>query len=130
MESTPQSTITHNAVIEFASDAGVAPRLPRERGRRIKRRPSLPKRAASNRRDHAKKASPAQRREGQKTSIFERNHRQKRRLLNAEGRVVRWAGNPLGGRPPKYKGPPYPFKGSSGPAIHFSTSVKRPFRRR
>src|SRR3954447_23934581 len=76
MESAPQSTITHNAVIESASDAGVAPRHHRERGGRIKRRPSLPKRAASNRRDHAKIVSPAQRRGGQKASIFERNHRE------------------------------------------------------
>src|SRR6267154_3974180 len=111
MESTPQSTITHNAVIEFASDAGVAPRLPRERGRRIKRRPSLPKRAASNRRDHAKIVPPAQRRGGQKTSIFERNHRQKRPFCPPQNTRAR----------------PIP-KGLSGPAIHFSTSVKRPFR--
>src|ERR1700682_210150 len=72
MESAPQSTITHNTVIEFASDLDSIPRHPRERGRRIKRRPSLPKRAASNRRDHAKIVSPAPRRGGQKPSIFER----------------------------------------------------------
>jgi hypothetical protein len=30
MESAPQSTITHNAVIEFASDAGVVHRHHRE----------------------------------------------------------------------------------------------------
>jgi hypothetical protein len=61
------------------------------------------------------------------------------------GRLARLAGNP--GMPdgvrgpgnirtaaamrilpdPKYKGPPNP-QGLSGPAIHFSTSVKRPFR--
>src|SRR6202020_2703725 len=63
MESAPQSTITHNAVIEFASDPDLAPRHDRGRGGRIKRRPALPKRAASNRRDHAKIVSPAQRSE-------------------------------------------------------------------
>src|ERR1700682_6025692 len=72
MESAPQSTITHNTVIEFASDLESTPRHPRERGRRIKRRPSLPKRAASNRRDLAKIVSSAQRRGSQKPSIFER----------------------------------------------------------
>src|SRR5712671_6357984 len=67
----------------------------RERGRRILWKPSLPKRVASNRRDHAKIVSPAQRRGGQKTSIFERNYRQKRRPYSARRQVVRWAGNPL-----------------------------------
>ena len=69
MESAPQSTITHNAVIEFASDPGLTPRHRRGSGGRIKRRPALPKRAALNRRDHAKIVSPAQRREGHKRSI-------------------------------------------------------------
>src|SRR5438445_12111577 len=44
MESAPQSTIAHIAVIEPASEAGVVPRHHREeRGGRIKRRPALPK---------------------------------------------------------------------------------------
>src|SRR6185437_672098 len=70
MESAPQSTITHNAVIEFASDPDLAPRRNRLMRRRIKRRPALPKRAASNRRDHAKIASPAQRREGPRRAFL------------------------------------------------------------
>src|ERR1700681_2470865 len=69
MESAPQSTITHNAVIESASDFGQPHANRRGRGGRIKRRPALPKRAALNRRDHAKIALPAQRRERPKRSI-------------------------------------------------------------
>src|SRR5882757_4750412 len=69
MESAPQSTITHNAVIEFASDSGSYPTPRRGSGGRIKRRPALPKRAALNRRDHAKIICRAQRREGPKRSI-------------------------------------------------------------
>src|ERR1700722_8032858 len=51
MESAPQSTITHNAVIEFASDLFLFPphACHRGSGGRIKKRPTLPKRAASNR---------------------------------------------------------------------------------
>src|SRR6266851_2615563 len=71
MESAPQSTITHIAVIELASDPGVPHACRRGRGGRIKRRPALPKRAALNRRDHAKITPPAQRRGGQKPSISE-----------------------------------------------------------
>src|SRR5450759_1984411 len=69
MESAPQSTITHNAVIEFASDPGLPHAGHRRSGGRIKTRPALPKRAALNRRDHAKIASPAQRCGGHKRSI-------------------------------------------------------------
>src|SRR5471032_1580373 len=69
MESAPQSTIAHNAVIESASDFLVYPTPRRGSGGRIKRRPALPKRAALNRRDHAKIVSPAQRRGGHKRSI-------------------------------------------------------------
>src|SRR5450432_3795752 len=49
MESAPQSTITHNAVIEFASDPVLPQAQYRGSGGRTKRRPALPKRAASNR---------------------------------------------------------------------------------
>src|SRR5450432_1174292 len=66
MESAPQSTIAHNAVIEFASDLDLHPTPRRGSGGRIKRRPALPKRAALNRRDHAKIICPAQRRGGHK----------------------------------------------------------------
>src|SRR3979490_2644397 len=71
MESAPQSTITHNAVIEFASDLFLFPPHAYHRGSggRIKRRPALPKRAALNRRDHAKIICRAQRRGGHKRSI-------------------------------------------------------------
>src|SRR3977135_4007054 len=120
MESAPQSTITHNTVIEFASDPDLAPRHPRERGRRIKRRPSLPKRAASNRRDLAKIVSPAQRRGGQKPSIFERKLPGK---VPSDGREHALCSAPAGSGPimarrlmaSKCKNPPNP-KGSSGHA--------------
>src|ERR1700737_65775 len=70
MESAPQSTITPNAVIEFASDPDSLTHADRRGGGgRIKRRPALPKRAALNRRDHAKITSPAQRHGGPKPSI-------------------------------------------------------------
>src|ERR1700686_421545 len=69
MESAPQSTITHNAVIESASDFGQPHANRRGSGGGIKRRPALPKRAALNRRDHAKITCRAQRRKGHKRSI-------------------------------------------------------------
>src|SRR3990170_5967891 len=43
MESAPQSTITHNAVIEFAFKSWCSPRRHRGKRQRIKRRPALPK---------------------------------------------------------------------------------------
>src|SRR5260370_27827216 len=71
MESAPQSTIAHNAVIESASDAGVVPRHHREeRGRRIKRRPALPKRAAPNRRGPCQNRTPGATLRPPKTPIF------------------------------------------------------------
>ena len=58
----------------------------RERGGRTKRRPSLPKRAASNRRDHAKIVPPAQRRgNGRQTSAISG------RLFAAAARIRRFA---------------------------------------
>src|SRR5260370_18571145 len=68
MESAPQSTMTHNAVIEFASDFDPTHANHRGSGGRIKRRPALPKRAALNRRDHAKITCRAQRCGGHKRS--------------------------------------------------------------
>src|ERR1700674_1948455 len=71
MESAPQSTITHNAVIEFASDLFLFPphACRRGSGGRIKRRPTLPKGRPQIGRDHAKIVSPAQRCDGRKRSI-------------------------------------------------------------
>src|SRR5260221_14231480 len=81
MESAPQSTITHNAVIEFASDFDSYPTQHRGSGGRIKRRPALPKRAALNRRDHAKIAPPAQRRGGHNGAISAAICAETRRIL-------------------------------------------------
>src|ERR1700733_9453632 len=72
MESAPQSTITHNAVIEFASDLFLfpTPRLsPRERRAHKKRALPCPKGRPQIGRDLAKIIPPAQRCEGRKRSI-------------------------------------------------------------
>src|ERR1700721_842098 len=72
MESAPQSTITHNAVIEFASDLFLfpTPRLsPRERRAHKKRALPCPKGRPQIGRDLAKIIPRAQRREGRKRSI-------------------------------------------------------------
>ena len=70
MESAPQSTITHNAVIEFASDPDLPHARHRGRGGRIKRRPALPRRAASNRAGPCQNHSPRRNAaEGPKRSI-------------------------------------------------------------
>src|SRR5258705_9770679 len=121
IESAPQSTITHNAVIEFASDFLFHP-APSPRSRRTHKKEAFPaQRAASNRRDHAKIATPAQRRGGQKPSNFERNHWYWRRANFAldGGRGL--------SRPKNTRTRPIP-SGSSGLTSHSSTSVKRPFR--
>jgi hypothetical protein len=69
MESAPQSTIAHIAVIDLPQILILTPRLtPRER-RAYKKKASPAQRAALNRRDHAKITCRAQRREGHKTSI-------------------------------------------------------------
>src|ERR1700761_5763887 len=70
MESTPQSTINHNAVIELASDLlRCPPRHRCYRGGRSKSRPALPKGWPEIGRDHAKIAPPAQRQGLEKWSI-------------------------------------------------------------
>src|SRR6202035_79901 len=70
MESTPQSTINHNAVIELASDLlRYPPRRRCNRGGRSKSRPPCPKGGPEIGGDHAKITSPAQRRGLQKPSI-------------------------------------------------------------
>src|SRR4051794_41968477 len=70
MESAPQSTITHNAVIEVASDLDLAHAHHRGSGGRIKKKACPARRTALNRRDHAKITSRAQRRGAPKTLIF------------------------------------------------------------
>jgi hypothetical protein len=68
MESAPQSTIAHNAVIEFASDP-VIPRLS-PRARPAHKKKACPaQRVTLIRRDHAKITSRAQRRASHKTAI-------------------------------------------------------------
>src|SRR3954465_5668624 len=69
MESAPQSTITHNAVIEVASDLYLAHAHHRGSGGRIKKKACPARRTALNRRDHAKITSRAQRRGAPKPLI-------------------------------------------------------------
>src|SRR5882724_7835140 len=70
MESTPQSTITHNVVIEFASDLWCSPTPRRGRGPASKKGGlPCPKGRPQIGGDHAKKVSPAQRRGGPKPVI-------------------------------------------------------------
>src|SRR5947207_15548711 len=69
MESAPQSTIAHNAVIELASRSWCTPRRSPRARRAHKKKACPPKRAALNRRDHAKITLPAQRRGEPKPSI-------------------------------------------------------------
>src|SRR3954452_5240680 len=69
MESAPQSTIAHSAVIEFASDLDLAHAHHRRNGGRIKKKAYPARSAALNRGDHAKITCGAQRRGAPKRSI-------------------------------------------------------------
>src|SRR5205814_9270119 len=69
MESAPQSTIAHNAVIEFASDLDLTHAYHRGSGGRIKKKVCPAPRTTLNRRDHAKITCRAQRRGEPKRSI-------------------------------------------------------------
>src|ERR1700709_914595 len=91
MESAPQSTITHNAVIDVASDfLELPPRLLRERGRRIKRRPTLPKRAASNLAGPCQNRLPGATPGGAKNVDFRKESGVKPRQIADPAEACRW----------------------------------------
>jgi hypothetical protein len=71
-ESTPQSTINHNAVIELASDLGWPHAIAADAAGAQKAGPPCPKGRPQIGRDHAKIVSPAQCHAGHKSAIFGR----------------------------------------------------------
>src|SRR6185437_1647109 len=70
MESAPQSTINHNAVIEFASDTGWPHALAANAAGAQEGGQPCPKGRPQIGPDHAKIASPAQRRGDQKSAFL------------------------------------------------------------
>src|SRR6516162_479916 len=90
MESAPQSTINHNAVIELASDLRWPHARPRHLRRTLKKKARLPKKGPQIGPDHAKIDPPAQRRYGQKPAFFKLpKHRFSRGILGSSSRPER-----------------------------------------